>query len=94
VNSADLSLKKLVDFFLNNKIVNKNGVRYAGVSPFDTNYYKKISINKKKRQKEYEEVFQNIINKINNKKELAPIEDFIYHNFSFFLGDLKKTHGK
>ena len=77
--SHDLSLKESFDFFLNNKVINKNFIRFSKVGILDTDYFKKHDVYPG-NERDLDEIFSRIKEKVKTKKELENSIENVFCN--------------
>jgi len=89
VHSNDLSLKKLYHFFKKNELVNKNSLRFGRVNYLDTNYYECYPYNREKKKRQFDIIFNYIVEKLKKGESLFPIETALFQDIPILIEKLK-----
>ena len=78
VHSFDLPLKSLIDFYSNNPLVSKNGIRYSTVSQFNTTYNETFPFDIVKLRKGYSDLYKTIFESLRKGIPLPNIVKFLF----------------
>lgn len=91
VHSKDLDFNDVLHYFTTEELVNKNLMKFGFVNELDTDYYKRYPFNYEKKNKSTRKTFLSIINKLENRKELSPIEEVILNDATSIEKELRRV---
>ena len=87
--SLDSPIKKIYNFFAENKIVRKNKVYFTTPIGVNTTYFRNLKYGGKKVKKEYYEILELIISKIKKNRKLIPIDYGLLIEFLLLIKSLR-----
>lgn len=80
VHSIELPLRNVREFFDNNELAKGHSVRVNNVSKLNTDYYEKYPWDKDQKEREFQQLDEDIFSKLSKGEELTEVETFYHLN--------------